>query len=79
MAAYVHTSIAPGLGKIGVLVGLESSGDKAKLAAEHGAKGVISDTDHYAPGKGDALCRDTLRQDTGVVLGQDQHGLCEMK
>jgi len=33
VAAYVHTSIAPGLGKIGVLVGLESSGDKAKLAA----------------------------------------------
>ena len=33
VAAYVHTAIAPGLGKIGVLVGLESSGDKAKLAA----------------------------------------------
>jgi elongation factor Ts len=33
VAAYVHNALAPGLGKIGVLVGLESSGDKAKLAA----------------------------------------------
>ncbi len=32
VVAYVHNAIAPGLGKIGVLVGLESSGDKAKLA-----------------------------------------------
>ncbi len=28
---YVHNSVKPGLGKIGVLVGLESTGDKAKL------------------------------------------------
>lgn len=28
---YVHNSVAPGLGKIGVLVALESTGDKAKL------------------------------------------------
>ena len=33
VAAYVHNALAPGLGKIGVLVGLESSGDKGKLAA----------------------------------------------
>ena len=33
VASYVHAAIAPGLGKIGVLVGLKSSGDKAKLAA----------------------------------------------
>jgi elongation factor Ts len=33
VTAYVHNSIVPGLGKIGVLVGLESAGDKAKLAA----------------------------------------------
>lgn len=32
VAAYVHASVAPGLGKIGVLVGLESAGDPAKLA-----------------------------------------------
>jgi elongation factor Ts len=31
VAAYVHNQIASGLGKIGVLVGLESTGDKAKL------------------------------------------------
>ncbi|MGE5546394.1 MAG: translation elongation factor Ts [Solirubrobacterales bacterium] len=32
VASYIHSSIAPGLGKIGVLVALESTGDKAKLA-----------------------------------------------
>src|SRR3546814_18118960 len=29
---YVHNAVKPGLGKIGVLVALESTGDKAKLA-----------------------------------------------
>ena len=33
VAAYMHNAVVPGLGKIGVLVGLESTGDKAKLAA----------------------------------------------
>ncbi|WP_207478818.1 translation elongation factor Ts [Arenibaculum pallidiluteum] len=33
VAAYVHSAIAPNLGKIGVLVALESTGDKAKLEA----------------------------------------------
>ncbi|MCW5746393.1 MAG: translation elongation factor Ts, partial [Alphaproteobacteria bacterium] len=33
VASYVHTAVAPSLGKIGVLVALESTGDKAKLAA----------------------------------------------
>ncbi|MFN7710258.1 MAG: translation elongation factor Ts [Holosporales bacterium] len=32
VAAYVHNAIGGGLGRIGVLVGLESSADKAKLA-----------------------------------------------
>lgn len=32
VASYVHNAVAPGLGKIGVLVALESTGDKAKLA-----------------------------------------------
>lgn len=32
VAAYTHNQVAPGLGKIGVLVGLESTGDKGKLA-----------------------------------------------
>ncbi len=33
VATYVHSSVAPGLGKIGVLVALESTGDKEKLTA----------------------------------------------
>ena len=33
VVGYVHNSQAPGLGKIGVLVGLESTGDAGKLAA----------------------------------------------
>jgi len=33
VVGYVHNSINPGLGKIGVLVALESTGDKAKLEA----------------------------------------------
>jgi elongation factor Ts len=33
VASYVHNAVAPGLGKIGVVVGLESAGDKDKLAA----------------------------------------------
>ncbi|MBF0354253.1 MAG: elongation factor Ts [Alphaproteobacteria bacterium] len=32
VASYMHSAAAPGLGKIGVLVALESTGDKAKLA-----------------------------------------------
>lgn len=32
VSAYVHNQVVPGLGKIGVLVGLESTGDKDKLA-----------------------------------------------
>ncbi|MBF0325754.1 translation elongation factor Ts [Magnetospirillum moscoviense] len=33
VATYMHSATAPGLGKIGVLVALESTGDKAKLEA----------------------------------------------
>ena len=33
VASYVHAAMSPGLGKIGVLVGLKSSGDQAKLTA----------------------------------------------
>jgi elongation factor Ts len=32
VASYVHSAVAPGLGRIGVLVALESTGDAAKLA-----------------------------------------------
>jgi len=33
VATYIHNAVAPGMGKIGVLVALESTGDKDKLAA----------------------------------------------
>jgi elongation factor Ts len=33
VASYIHSAVAPGLGKIGVIVALESVGDKAKLSA----------------------------------------------
>jgi elongation factor Ts len=33
VASYIHSATAPGLGRIGVLVALESSGDQEKLAA----------------------------------------------
>jgi elongation factor Ts len=33
VASYVHAAIGPGLGKIGVIVGLKSAGDKEKLTA----------------------------------------------
>ena len=33
VASYVHSALAPGLGKIGVVVALESTGNKEKLAA----------------------------------------------
>lgn len=33
VASYMHNAVAPGLGKIGVLVALESTGDAEKLAA----------------------------------------------
>lgn len=33
VASYMHNAAAPGMGKIGVIVGLESSGDKDKLQA----------------------------------------------
>ena len=33
VVSYVHNQVVPGLGRIGVLVGLESEGDEAKLTA----------------------------------------------
>ena len=33
VASYVHSAVAPGLGKIGILVAVESTGDQAKLEA----------------------------------------------
>ena len=33
IGSYVHNTVKPGLGKLGVIVGLESTGDKAQLSA----------------------------------------------
>ncbi len=33
VASYIHNTVVPGMGKIGILVGVESNGDKAKLEA----------------------------------------------
>ncbi len=50
VASYIHSAIAPGLGKIGVLVALESTGDKAQLEAL--GKQIAM---HIAAAKPDAL------------------------
>lgn len=50
VVSYIHNAIVPGLGKIAVLVGLESAGDKAKLE-EFGKQLAM----HIAAAKPDAL------------------------
>ena len=50
VTSYIHTAIAPGLGKIGVLVALESTGDAAKLT-ELGKQIAM----HVAAARPDAL------------------------
>jgi elongation factor Ts len=60
VSSYIHTAIRPGLGKIGVLVALESTGDKAKLA-ELGKQIAM----HVAAAKPEAL--DTASVDASVL------------
>ncbi|WP_085900275.1 translation elongation factor Ts [Kiloniella majae] len=55
VASYIHNQTAPGLGKIGVLVALESSGDVAKLEAF--GKQVAM---HVAAANPQALDRDSV-------------------
>ena len=55
VASYIHGAVAPGLGKIGVLVALESSGDKEKLEAL--GKQIAM---HIAAAKPEALTRDEV-------------------
>jgi elongation factor Ts len=55
---YIHTPVKPGLGKIGVLVALKSSGDKAKLEAF--GKQVAM---HVAAARPEALTRDEVPSD----------------
>ena len=55
LASYVHNAMAEGIGKIAVLVGLESDGDKGKLEAF--GKQVAM---HVAAAKPQAVSRDDL-------------------
>lgn len=57
VASYVHSPVSPGLGKIGVLVALESTGDAAKLA-ELGKHLAM----HIAAARPDALTTADLDQ-----------------
>lgn len=59
VASYIHGAVAPGLGKIGVLVSLESAGDKAKLEAL--GKQIAM---HVAAAKPEALTRDDVDSST---------------
>ena len=70
VASYMHNAIVPGLGKIGVLVGLESSGDKDKLA-ELGRKIAM----HVAAANPLALTQDdvdatTVERERAVLIEQ---------
>ena len=58
VATYVHGAVAPNLGKIGVLVALESKGDHAKLN-EFGRKIAM----HIAAANPQAVSEDELDQD----------------
>ena len=59
LASYVHNAMADGIGKIAVLVGLESDGDKGKLEAF--GKQVAM---HVAAAKPQAVSRDDLDPET---------------
>ncbi len=70
VASYVHNAAAPGLGKIGVLVGLESGGDKSKLE-ELGRKIAM----HVAAANPLALTQDdvdatTVERERAVLIEQ---------
>lgn len=55
VAAYIHNSVVPGMGKIGVLVALESTGDASKL--EPIAKQIAM---HVAAARPESLVREEL-------------------
>lgn len=70
VASYIHSAVKPGLGKIGVLVALESTGDKARLEAL--GKQIAM---HIAAAKPEALTRDgvdagKLERERGVLRDQ---------
>lgn len=55
VATYIHSAVKPGMGKIGVLVALESTGDKAKIEAL--GKQIAM---HVAAAKPEALNRESV-------------------
>ena len=55
VASYIHNTVVPGAGKIGILVGLESDGDAAKLA-ELGKNIAM----HVAAARPEALTKEEL-------------------
>jgi elongation factor Ts len=59
IGAYVHSQLSPGLGKIGVLVALKSSGDQAELEALGKQLAM-----HIAAAKPEAVSVDRLDADT---------------
>jgi len=70
VATYIHSAVKPGMGKIGVLVALESTGDKAKLEAL--GKQIAM---HIAAAKPEALNRegvsaDALEREKSVLIEQ---------
>jgi len=69
VASYVHSALAPGLGKIGVLVALESTGDQDKLQAL--GKQIAM---HIAAARPDFLSIDSVDQD---ALNRERDVLAE--
>lgn len=69
VASYVHSALAPGLGKIGVLVALESTGDEAKLQAL--GKQIAM---HIAAARPEFLSVDSVDQD---ALNREREVLAE--
>jgi elongation factor Ts len=72
IASYVHNAVAPGMGKIGILVGLESDGDVGKLEA-FGRQVAM----HIAAAKPDALstadvAKEKLDRERAVYRDQAQ-------
>ncbi|MEQ9488354.1 MAG: translation elongation factor Ts [Alphaproteobacteria bacterium] len=69
VASYVHSALAPGLGKIGVLVALESTGDSEKLQAL--GKQIAM---HIAAARPEFLTVDSVDQDS---LNREREVLAE--
>jgi len=67
VVGYTHNAVAPDLGKIGVLVALESSGDKAKLAAFGKQLAMHVAAANPQSLTVDALDKDLIERERGVL------------